>query len=135
MNTPLAPETRLRIARPVRDLARALAQYRDGLGLQLLTQFEGHAGFDGAMLGLPGAAWHLEFTVCHHHPVTPAPSAEDQLVFYLPDEAAWAARCAALRAAGFTDVAAFNPWWARCGCSFQDEDGYRVVIAKAAWVL
>ena len=42
----------LRIARPVRDLARAVDQYQRGLGLEQLARFVDHAGFDGAMLGV-----------------------------------------------------------------------------------
>ncbi|MCM2356004.1 MAG: hypothetical protein NDI68_04880, partial [Arenimonas sp.] len=65
----------LRVARPVADLARSRRMYAEGLGLAVLGGFEGHDGFDGVMLGPPGAGWHLEFTVCHHHPVAPAPTA------------------------------------------------------------
>lgn len=65
----------LRIARPVSDLARAAAMYREGLGLRELARFEDHAGFDGVMLGYDGAGWHLEFTHCRAHPVVPAPTA------------------------------------------------------------
>jgi catechol 2,3-dioxygenase-like lactoylglutathione lyase family enzyme len=123
----------LRIARPVTDLARAVAQYRDGLGMRVLGSFENHDGFDGAMLGVPGAAWHLEFTVCRHHPVTPAPTPEDLLVLYLPDEAHWRQVCDRAQAAGFAALPSFNPWWDRCGRTFADADGYRVVLQNAAW--
>ena len=44
----------LRIARPTDKLDTVLAFYRDGLGLPVLGSFEGHAGFDGVFLGLPG---------------------------------------------------------------------------------
>ena len=45
----------LRVARPSDDLDALLRFYRDGLGLELLGGFEGHDGFDGVMLGHPGA--------------------------------------------------------------------------------
>ena len=61
----------LRIARPVSDLERSLARYRDGLGLQELGRFENHAGFDGGVLGQPGTGHQLEFTVCRSHPLQP----------------------------------------------------------------
>ena len=38
-----------------------------------------------------------------------------------------------MRVAGFTEVESFNPYWARLGRSFQDHDGYRVMIQRAAW--
>ncbi len=123
----------LRIARPVTDLAAAVARYRSGLGLEELGRFVDHDGFDGVMLGLPGAGYHLEFTVCRAHAVTPAPTPEDLLVFYVPHRPAWLARCAAMRDAGFREVAPFNPYWARQGCTFEDADGYRVVIQQGDW--
>lgn len=123
----------LRVARPVADLARSRRMYAEGLGLAVQGGFEAHAGFDGVMLGLPGAGWHLEFTVCHHHPVAPAPTAEDLLVFYHPDAADWQAACERLLAAGFVEVPAFNPYWNQGGRSFADADGYRTVIYHGSW--
>ena len=124
---------RLRIARPVRALAPARDLYVRGLDWAVLGAFEDHAGFDGVMLGPPGGAYHLEFTVCRTHPVTPSPTPEDLLVLYLPDRGDWQRRCEALRAAGFREVASFNPYWQRDGRSFEDADGYRIVIQCAAW--
>lgn len=123
----------LRIARPVSDLQRSAALYREGLGLSELGSFAGHDGFDGVMLGSHGGAWHVEFTVCHTHPVTPAPTPEDLLVFYVPDDREWTAACRRMLAAGFQEVAAFNPYWAQRGRTFQDHDGYRVVLEQADW--
>ena len=123
----------LRIARPVRDLSRAVAQYTQGLGLEELASFTGHAGFDGVMLGLRGADFHFEFTVCRTHPVTPRPTPEDLCVFYIPDPQAWAERCQAMQGAGFKEVESFNPYWRARGCTWEDADGYRVVIQRAAW--
>jgi catechol 2,3-dioxygenase-like lactoylglutathione lyase family enzyme len=123
----------LRIARPVSDLARAEAQYVDGLGLQVLGRFAGHDGFDGLMLGLEGAGWHLEFTFCRAHPVPPAPTAEDLLVLYLPERADWEQRCSRLLDAGFVPVEPLNPWWQRQGRSFACADGYRVVLQQGSW--
>ena len=123
----------LRIARPVSDLARSVAQYTQGLGIEQLGSFIDHDGFDGTMLGTPGAGFHWEFTVCKSHPVVPAPTPEDLLVFYVPEPEAWQVRCDAMRAAGFIEVQPFNPYWARSGRTFEDPDGYRVVIQCATW--
>lgn len=130
MNSPLR---HLRIARPVADLARSTHLYTQGLGLVELGRFEDHDGFDGVMLGQPGADHHLEFTHARRHPVAPAPTAEDLLVLYLPDQAEFAQRCQRLLDAGFAPVASFNPYWDQRGRSFQDPDGYRVVLHNAAW--
>ena len=125
----------LRIARPVTDIARSAAMYRHGLGLLQIGAFADHDGFDGVMLGFGGgdAGFHFEFTVCRAHPVAPAPTPEDLLVFYEPDAQAWQSRCSAMLAAGFAEVGSFNPYWAANGRTFADADGYRVVIQRASW--
>ncbi len=123
----------LRVARPVTDVLRTDAMYRAGLGLSRVGSFFNHGGFDGVMLGTPGGAYHFEFTYCRTHPVPPTPTAEDLLVFYVPDEADWQARCEAMLAAGFVQVPSLNPWWDARGRTFADHDGYRVVIERAAW--
>ena len=123
----------LRIARPVRALEPSAAMYCKGLGLQEIGRFEDHAGFDGVMLGQAGCPYHFEFTHCRTHPVAPAPTAEDLLVFYVPDATEWQRMCAAMLDAGFVDVAPFNPYWQQRGRSFADLDGYRVVLEQASW--
>jgi len=85
------------------------------------------------MLGRDDLPWHLEFTQCHFHPVAPSPSAEDLLVLYVPDQDGWATRCAKMDQAGFVRVKSFNPYWDRRGATFQDVDGYRVVIQQMRW--
>ncbi|MEI4470010.1 VOC family protein [Frigidibacter sp. MR17.24] len=123
----------LRIARPSADPWALLPFYRDGLGLRQIGSFRDHDGFDGLMLGLAGAGWHLEFT--HHagQAAVRAPSADNLLVLYLPDTAAWEAAVARMRAAGFPPVPAFNPYWDRRGRSFEDPEGWRTVLQNAAW--
>ncbi|QDT53466.1 Glyoxalase-like domain protein [Caulifigura coniformis] len=123
----------LRIARPTDDLEPVVAFYRDGLGMEVLGAFENHAGFDGVMLGVQGANWHLEFTRRAGHRAGRAPTEDNLLVFYLPDHAAWATAVARLEAAGHTAVASFNPYWDRLGKTFEDPDGYRIVLQNAAW--
>ena len=123
----------LRIARPVGDLARSQAMYCRGLGLRVLGSFADHDGFDGVMLGLPGAAFHFELTHCRSHPSLPSPGAEELVVFYLPDAAQWRRGCADMLVAGFRAVASFNPYWDRRGKTFEDPDGYRVVLENGEW--
>lgn len=123
----------LRIARPVSDLARTRIMYCAGLGLRVLGGFENHEGFDGAMLGREGMSYHFEFTYCRTHPVVPQPTADDLVVFYLPDESEWMRACAAMDSAGFKRVSSFNPYWDMQGTTFLDPDGYRTVLQNAAW--
>ncbi|MEO8004588.1 MAG: VOC family protein [Betaproteobacteria bacterium] len=121
---------RLRIARPVSDLEKSVALYRDRLGLLEIGRFENHAGFDGVMLGKPGLGYHFEFTYCVTHPVSPTPTLEDLVVFYLPDPDEWRKQCALMLNAGFVEAKAFNPYWRQRGRTFQDNDGYRTVLEQ-----
>jgi catechol 2,3-dioxygenase-like lactoylglutathione lyase family enzyme len=56
----------LRLARPTDNLEAVLRFYRNGLGLELVASFADHAGFDGVMLALPGAAYHTEDACTQH---------------------------------------------------------------------
>jgi hypothetical protein len=107
--------------------------YCRGLGLRVLGGFENHDGFDGVMLGLGGSNCHFEFTRCHTHPVAPAPTSEDLLVFYLPSPADWKTACERMLAAGFEQVPSFNPYWEARGRTFVDQDGYRIVLQQDEW--
>ena len=125
--------TQLRIARPVTSLAATAAMYQQGLELDVIGRFEDHDGFDGIMLGTRGADFHFEFTFCRTHPVRPSPTQEDLLVFYIPNAEDWERRCGCMLSAGFREVPSFNPFWAQSGRTFEDRDGYRLVMERAAW--
>ena len=125
----------LRIARPTDDLAAVVTFYRDGLGLDVLYEFRDHEGFDGVMLGRRGAAYHLEFTSRAGHRAGRAPTSDNLLVFYVPDEREWRAAVARLERAGHRPVKSFNPYWDKRGRTFEDPDGYRVVLENESWTL
>ena len=118
----------LRIARPSDDLVAVTRFYREGLGFQLLGEFKDHDGFDGIMLGLKGAGYHLEFTRKEGHLAGRAATQDNLLVFYLPDVAEWERAVARLEESGYAAVKAFNPYWDRKGKTYEDPDGYRVVL-------
>ena len=99
----------------------------------VLGSFEDHDGFDGVMLSVPGADHHFEFTHCKTHPVAPRPTREDLAIFYLPMASEWQSACANMLAAGFRQVSAFNPYWDAQGRTFEDHDGYCVVLKNAEW--
>ncbi len=125
--------SQLRVARPTDDLEAVVRFYRDGLGLDVLSEFRDHAGFDGVMLGHRGAGYHLEFTRRTGHPAGRAPTEDNLLVFYLPDSVAWREAVDRLARHGYRAVPACNPYWDRCGMTFEDPDGYRVVLQNASW--
>lgn len=123
----------VRIARPSDDPDALLKFYCDGLGLEILYRFKGHGEFDGIMLGYRSAPYHFEFTKKHGHPVGQAPTEDNLTVFYLPDLEEWTAAIERMQNAGFAAVKAFNPYWDRNGKTFEDPDGYRIVLQNSAW--
>ncbi|KAK3378475.1 Glyoxalase/Bleomycin resistance protein/Dihydroxybiphenyl dioxygenase [Podospora didyma] len=120
----------LRIARPTNNIDGLLRFYRDGLGFEVLSIFADHEGFDGIILGKKSASYHLEFTYRHGHDAGRAPTQDNLLVFYLPNSSSFANAVAQMQQNGFPAVASFNPYWDRCGKTFEDPDGYRVVLAN-----
>lgn len=125
----------LRVARPTDNLPDILSFYRDGLGFEVIASFEDHEGFDGVMLGHRSAPYHLEFTVKHGHTAGRAPTQDNLLVFYVPDAAAWQAVIDRMAQHGYQPVPSFNPYWDKQGKTFEDADGYRIVLQNAAWGL
>ena len=123
----------VRVARPTDKLAQVEEFYAGHLGLPVLYRFVDHDGFDGVMLGHPGGPYHLEFTRRDGHHAGVAPTQDNLLVFYVPELAQWQAACARMLAAGFRPVVSFNPYWDREGRTFEDLDGYRVVLQNAGW--
>jgi len=126
-------DVKLRVARPTDRLEEVVRFYRDGLGFEVIASFDDHDGFDGRMLGHPGSPWHLEFTHHPEHEAGRAPTQDNLLVFYLPDRDAWKVAVERMHAHGFASVPSFNPYWDRRGATFEDPDGYRVVLQNAAW--
>ena len=123
----------LRIARPSDDIGALIPFYRDGLGLVVLGHFENHAGFDGVMLGRPGGPYHFEFTHQRGHTVGRSPTQDHLVVFYLPERDEWEAAMARMHRAGLQPVPSYNPYWDIMGATFEDADGYRVVLQHAPW--
>ena len=123
----------LRVARPTDDIDALLPFYVDGLGFQVLTRFEDHLGFSGIVLGHPAQPYHLEFTHHEGHPAGPAPTRDNLLAIYLPQRLAWQAAVNAMIEAGCHPVPSLNPYWDEHGKTFEDPDGYRVVLANKGW--
>jgi YycE-like protein len=131
----MKPGCVMRVARPTDNLEPIVEMYRRGLGFSLLAQFTDHEGFDGAILGHPAQPYHLEFISQCGHRAGKAPTEDHLLVFYLPIESEWAESCASMLTAGFRAVPSGNPYWDRQGRTFEDIDGYRVVLENSAWTV
>ena len=126
-------EAHLRIARPTDHMPEVVGFYRDGLGFEVLGSFEDHEGFDGVMLGHRGAPYHLEFTRRRGHEAGRAPTQDNLLVFYLPEAGAWQEAVERMQRHGYEPVKSCNPYWDERGRTFEDADGYRIVLQQAAW--
>ena len=123
------PAMQLRVARHTERLQEVVRFYRDGIGLPQIGGFRGHHGYDGVFLAVPGTNAHLELTAGGRHG-PPALHPESLLVFYLGDEATVQAVAARL---GVAPVPPANPYWAEHGLTFQDPDGFRVVLVPERW--
>jgi len=122
----------LRIARPTDHLSAVTDFYRDGLGFDVLGAFEDHDGFSGVMLGHENAPYHLEFVQKAGHRAGQAPTEDNLLVFYLDDQA-FTEAVEQLQRQGYQPAPAFNPYWDRHGRTFEDPDGYRIVLQNGGW--
>jgi GNAT superfamily N-acetyltransferase len=118
---------KVRIARHTERLDEVVRFYRDGIGLPEMDSFRDHDGYDGVFLALPGTGTHLELTTGGRHPA-PEPHPESLLVLYLGDDAAVRAVAARLDA---EPVSSANPYWDAHATTFEDPDGFRVVLVPA----
>ncbi|HXR90542.1 MAG TPA: VOC family protein [Steroidobacteraceae bacterium] len=125
-----AQVSQVRIARPTNRLEELVAFYRDGLGLCELGRFCDHEGYDGVMLGLPEAHYHLEFTQRRAGSPCPAPSADNLLVLYILDPDELAGLSKRLQSLGHSPVDPHNPYWRDKSVTFEDPDGWRVVLCS-----
>ncbi len=120
------PAVQFRVARPTDRLDEVVRFYREGL--EVIGSFSGHAGYSGVMLGLPGHEYHLEFTSHTEGSPCPAPTRDNLLVFYIPDQDAIERLTAHLAGMGYFPVEPENPYWREKGRTFEDPDGWRVVL-------
>jgi catechol 2,3-dioxygenase-like lactoylglutathione lyase family enzyme len=93
----------LRVVRWSARYEETVTFYRDTIGLPVLETFHDSYGLDGTILGLPGGQVHLE--IVRAGQASYPGGGLDQLVFYLPDAAAWERMQARLAAAGARPVA------------------------------
>jgi catechol 2,3-dioxygenase-like lactoylglutathione lyase family enzyme len=119
----------VRFARHTDALDACVAFWRDRVGLPELTRFEDHEGYTGVVLGVPGTGAQLELTTGGGHAAS-TPDPELLVVLYLGDWETVRARAAAI---GSEPVAPANPYWDQHGLTFEDPDGFRVVLAALAW--
>ncbi|GAB3530492.1 VOC family protein [Pontibacter brevis] len=129
------PVAQVRVARPTDKLQEVERFYCEGIGLRKLGSFENHQGYNGIMIGLPGLSYHLEFTQHAAGSPCPAPSRDNLLVLYLPDEARIRLIVQRLEEMGHPEVAPENPYWKHKGAiTVEDPDGWRLVLMPTAGI-
>jgi catechol 2,3-dioxygenase-like lactoylglutathione lyase family enzyme len=122
------PIVRSRTAWQTDRLDECVRFYHELVGLPVLGRFEDHAGYDGAILGLPDSRAQLELTT--HRLGSPAsPSApDDLLVLYLDDRAAAEGIADRCRAVGVDEIDPENPYWDGRAALLRDPDGRTLVL-------
>lgn len=119
---------KFRTARHTTELNRIIDFYGRVLGLKVLGEFRDHQNYDGVFLGIPGESWHLEFTVSADAPAH-SPDDDDLLVFYAESLEEFNKIKERFIANKVKHVSPKNPYWERNGITFEDPDGFRIVIS------
>ena len=119
---------KFRTARHTKNLYRIIDFYGRILGLKVLSEFKDHENYDGVFLGIPGESWHLEFTVSNDSPVH-IPDEDDLLVFYAESLDEFNSMKEKFVANRVKPVRPKNPYWEKNGITFEDPDGFRIVIS------
>jgi len=120
--------TQIRIARPTDKMPDILRFYQEGLGFEEIGSFTDHNGYSGVMLQLPDSSCHLEFTEHEAGSPCPAPTRDNLLVLYIPDKTICNERIDHMKKMGYSPVPPENPYWKDKGVTFEDPDGWRVVL-------
>ncbi|MEN9803042.1 MAG: hypothetical protein RLZ37_2167 [Actinomycetota bacterium] len=120
--------TRMRVARPTKDIERSITFWAQVVGFELLSRFSDHEGYGGAILGNAYGQWELEVT--HHSSglPLPTPTDEDIIALYLHRDLADEV-IKRLILAGHLQKRHPNPYWQAMGASVHtDPDGYTLII-------
>ncbi|AST91406.1 hypothetical protein BC6307_08985 [Sutcliffiella cohnii] len=126
------PVHQLRIARPTDKWEEVNSFYGDeGLGLRRIGGFNKN-GYEGVMYGLPSFGVHLEFTRHVNGSPCPAPTEDNLLVLYLSDHEKIDEMIERLNKLGAYEVPPVNPYWDKQAHTFEDPDGWRVVLCHSS---
>jgi len=119
---------KFRISRHTNDLNRIIDFYGRVLGLKVLGEFKDHHNYSGVFMGIPGEGWHFEFTVSDVSPDHHADE-DDLLVFYASSLMEFAEIKKRFIINKIKHVKPQNPYWEKNGITFEDPDGFRIVIS------
>ena len=119
---------RFRYTRHSKNINRAIDFYGRVLGLKVLGELRNCKNYYSVFLGLPGESWHLEFIASDEGPAN-CPDENDLLVFYAESAGEFNIIKERFILNRVKRVEPKNPYWERNGITFEDPDGYRIVIS------
>lgn len=122
-----------RVARPTNNLNEVVKFYNEALGMEILGKFEDHLGYDGVMLGMPDKTYHLEFTQHIDRAPLPEPTKENLLVFYYDRPDDYKKANARIQGTGIMPVEPENPYWKGKSETYEDPDGWRVILFNGVY--
>ncbi len=127
------PAVQFRFARPTDKIEKIVEFYTRGLQLRVLSEFRDHAGYRGVMIGLPDSTYHLEFTQDDRLTPCPAPTKDNLLVLYFASVEEYNRIHSCLLTLGCEPVEPENPYWSGKSLTFEDPDGWRIVLFNGVY--
>lgn len=118
-----------RYARHTQDLEQIKRFYQDIIGLDIISSFKDHDGYDGLFFSKGESNWHLEFTASKRLPIHSF-DLEDALVFYPTSLKEWNIIIANLERENIPHIDPENPYWKEFGIQIKDPDGAYVIISN-----
>ena len=123
----------VRVTRPTNNLEAIVKFYKEGLGLKELGSFKDHDGYDGVMLGLPNAQYHLEFTQYKDKLPLPEPTKENLLILYFDTPQKYDDAVQQIEGVGAIALEPENPYWIGKSKTYEDPDKWRVVLFNGVY--
>lgn len=125
---------KIRLSRPTNHLEAMIEFYGKGLGFDLLDRMDNQQGWDGVILGHRDWPYQFEFTSRRDGTIVPpAPTPEHFVVFCIPEGKLWEKRLEALFEAGYQQVTPPQLYADSNTATYEDPDGYRVVLVCGKW--
>ena len=87
------------------------------------------------MIGLPGLSYHLEFTQDEKGTQGKAPTKDNLLVLYFPSMEELNKIKRSLESLGHRPVAPENPYWQDKSWTYEDPEGWRVVLYDGLFLM
>ena len=122
-----------RIARHTNKLKEVIHFYGEALGLKQIGSFQEHAGYDGVMFALQGTTCHLEFTSNANGGTCAPPGRDNLLVLYFDTNENFRAATERVEGFGHQPVEPENVYWASRGLTYEDPEGWRVVLYNGTY--